>query len=468
MLHEVKMKIPNTTMKISNTTFLIAGLLIAIFLAVFVSPFASKAPDGLEKVASEQGFSELAEKDGVTSWEYSPAADYKIPGINNTFFSRGLAGLLGTGILFLMGFLFARIMSRNKHNPKEEAHMKKSRLLVMMLVVSVAVLGVSTIGYCHQPEIKEKGEIDLGGYLNVELNYSDTDSTDPTADGTSSDLYVDELGISVSAGLTKNITADALILYEENEDDSLSVIDEAYLSAVCPKNMFYAYAGKRYLPFADIESAFITDPYTHDLGETRETTVAVGVKVSMIDVEIGTFNGDSESQLAIEDNKLDDSYASLTVTPIEGDALTLTLAAAYISDITDTDADLLGGAGYTDRVGAYCYALTAEAETGSVILEYVVAEDDMVDLGNAKPEAINIEVVGTFIPKTTLALKYESTDEFTELVQAGAVEEITRLGILAGYELNEKATASLEFITAEGDTTDDSVDSLTLQLSYTF
>jgi hypothetical protein len=41
--------------------FVLAGLLVGLGLALLVSPLASSAPDGLEKVAEEEGFAEAAD-----------------------------------------------------------------------------------------------------------------------------------------------------------------------------------------------------------------------------------------------------------------------------------------------------------------------------------------------------------------------------------------------------------------------
>ena len=41
--------------RMSIAAFVLAGLLVAVLLVVFVAPHASSSPDGLEKVAAEQG-----------------------------------------------------------------------------------------------------------------------------------------------------------------------------------------------------------------------------------------------------------------------------------------------------------------------------------------------------------------------------------------------------------------------------
>lgn len=97
-----------------NVIFIITGLAIALFLAIFISPFASSDPDGLEKVAEDKGFMEQAEGEGVTSWESSPVPDYAVPGIKNEKIATGLAGLIGTVIIFFIGVFFAKVLNKDK------------------------------------------------------------------------------------------------------------------------------------------------------------------------------------------------------------------------------------------------------------------------------------------------------------------------------------------------------------------
>jgi hypothetical protein len=90
----------------SNTRlFLIAGLMVAVGLALIVSGFASSSPDGLEKVAEDKGFLETAKDHLLVD---SPLADYAVKGVDNERLSTGLAGLIGVLITFGVGLaLFA-------------------------------------------------------------------------------------------------------------------------------------------------------------------------------------------------------------------------------------------------------------------------------------------------------------------------------------------------------------------------
>ena len=75
------------------------GLLIALGLAMFVAPFASGWPDGLEKVAERLGFRERAV---ATPLVPSPLADYSVPRITSAAWATALAGGVGTGLVFLL------------------------------------------------------------------------------------------------------------------------------------------------------------------------------------------------------------------------------------------------------------------------------------------------------------------------------------------------------------------------------
>lgn len=86
------------------------GLAVALLLAFFASPWASSAPDGLEKVAQQQGFEQRAE--GAAIWQNSLLPDYSVPGVEDPQYSTGLAGLVGTATLFAVGFGVVKVLGR--------------------------------------------------------------------------------------------------------------------------------------------------------------------------------------------------------------------------------------------------------------------------------------------------------------------------------------------------------------------
>ncbi|MFD3542465.1 energy-coupling factor ABC transporter permease [Streptomyces sp. NPDC058662] len=76
------------------------GLGAALVLAGFVSYYASASPDGLEKVAADQGFDAKAEDHAAAD---SPLADYGVKDVDDARLSGGLAGIIGVGATVAVG-----------------------------------------------------------------------------------------------------------------------------------------------------------------------------------------------------------------------------------------------------------------------------------------------------------------------------------------------------------------------------
>lgn len=72
------------------------GLIIALAV-VFLSPLASSSPDGLERVAEDQGFLQKAK-----SPYFELIADYVFPNVTNEGLATILAGIVGTLLVFLI------------------------------------------------------------------------------------------------------------------------------------------------------------------------------------------------------------------------------------------------------------------------------------------------------------------------------------------------------------------------------
>lgn len=84
--------------------FAVGAVVAALLLAAFASPFASTAPDGLNKVAIDKGFDHHAKASAVAD---SPLAGYAVKDVRNAKVSKGLSGVAGVVItLALAGLLF--------------------------------------------------------------------------------------------------------------------------------------------------------------------------------------------------------------------------------------------------------------------------------------------------------------------------------------------------------------------------
>ena len=78
--------------------FTILALAVAIGLGTAASPFASSSPDGLERVAGDQGFLDRGRVAAVQ--EHAPAPDYGVPGVADGRVATGLARFAGTLLVF--------------------------------------------------------------------------------------------------------------------------------------------------------------------------------------------------------------------------------------------------------------------------------------------------------------------------------------------------------------------------------
>lgn len=81
------------------TIFVLTGLAVAVALVVFVAPFASPHPDGLETVAEETGFAEAAQEHPIGG----PLADYQVAGVESETVGTIVSGIVGTVIAFAIG-----------------------------------------------------------------------------------------------------------------------------------------------------------------------------------------------------------------------------------------------------------------------------------------------------------------------------------------------------------------------------
>ncbi len=87
------------------------GLLVCLLVAL-LSPLASSSPDGLEKVAGDEGFLERAAEAA-----FNIIPDYAFPGIENEALSTIVAGLLGTVVLFILAYAIGRIVRTRRPQP---------------------------------------------------------------------------------------------------------------------------------------------------------------------------------------------------------------------------------------------------------------------------------------------------------------------------------------------------------------
>ena len=88
--------------------FTVLALALAIGLGAALSPFASAAPDGLNKVAERQGFDERARA------HEAPVAGYAFPGVSDERLAKGIAGFAGVVAVFALGTATVAVARRRR------------------------------------------------------------------------------------------------------------------------------------------------------------------------------------------------------------------------------------------------------------------------------------------------------------------------------------------------------------------
>lgn len=103
-----------------NRAFILTGLGAALLIAVFLSPFASSNPDGLDRVSQDHGFDTRASENPPAEQLpfYSVFDEYALRGVPETI-ATPLAGLLGTlatfGLAWGAGKLLAKRSDADHH-----------------------------------------------------------------------------------------------------------------------------------------------------------------------------------------------------------------------------------------------------------------------------------------------------------------------------------------------------------------
>jgi cobalt/nickel transport system permease protein len=94
-----------------RSNWVTVGLIMAVGV-VILSPLASTSPDGLERVAIDQGFSHRAE-DAL----YQVLPDYTIPFIENQTLTTIMAGVVGVVVVVAATYVIARFTRRQSATP---------------------------------------------------------------------------------------------------------------------------------------------------------------------------------------------------------------------------------------------------------------------------------------------------------------------------------------------------------------
>ncbi|MHB8892774.1 MAG: PDGLE domain-containing protein [Candidatus Limnocylindrales bacterium] len=87
----------------------VAGIALAALVVIVFAPLASPDPDGLERVATDNGFIDRA-----GNFVSGILGGYAIPGISDPAVSTVISGLLGVAIVLVAMVILGRVLARRR------------------------------------------------------------------------------------------------------------------------------------------------------------------------------------------------------------------------------------------------------------------------------------------------------------------------------------------------------------------
>jgi cobalt/nickel transport system permease protein len=100
--------------RISTLAFVLIGIAAAVALVIFLAPNANANPDGLEKVAADQGIDSEVRGHALVG---GPLADYGVSGVDDRYLGTWVAGVTGVAVTFVVGAGLVFIVRRARRPP---------------------------------------------------------------------------------------------------------------------------------------------------------------------------------------------------------------------------------------------------------------------------------------------------------------------------------------------------------------
>lgn len=99
----------------SLLAFVLVGIAASVALVLLLAPNANPNPDGLEKVAAEQGIDSEVRDHALAG---GPLADYGVDGVDNRYVGTWAAGLIGVVATFAIGAGVVYLVRRARRSPE--------------------------------------------------------------------------------------------------------------------------------------------------------------------------------------------------------------------------------------------------------------------------------------------------------------------------------------------------------------
>ncbi len=278
--------------------------------------------------------------------------------------------------------------------------------------------------------------VDLGVVVEVEATH------EKQGDEETSDLAVATFEAGVEIAPADGVRGSAALLWEEGGDLEVDVaMVELGGTESFPLTLS---AGRMYLPFGAFDGQMISDPLTLELGETRETAVALSGEWNGFTAWAGAFAGELGDADTVENAAL-----ALSWQPVEW----LAAGVSYVTDLgegagyLDDLNDVLDAEGSRSQAAGVSAFVRLDLDPVVVSAEYLGAVERLKwtdaegESAAERPEAWFADVVWAFANDWTVAARYEGSRNF----KPGEMPEHQGGGALF-WSLNAFATLGAEYL----------------------
>lgn len=312
------------------------------------------------------------------------------------------------------------------------------RFLPFAVACSVLCAGTAMATSLELGKVRFSGELEAQGYYERHGMQEGKG-----AERSESKIVIPTLALNADFEAAEKLTGYVSLLWDETKEEEALEVDVATLAYTWDPLRFSV--GRMYLPFGDYSTAFVSDPLTLALGQTRETAVMIAADpAEFLSLSVFAFNGDAEKREGGEAPEKDNAWdfgVAVTVRPGEY----LAFGGSYITDLADSDAEVVIDNLYERRVAGASAFVTLCVGPVKVGGEAVTALDDFeaADIAGAeedmRPMAWHGEVAADVTKDVTVALGLDGTKEWPGMPEF-------QLGALVAYRAFDNAVLSLEYI----------------------
>lgn len=302
----------------------------------------------------------------------------------------------------------------------------------------------SILSYLTPEERREAGEkyyltetLSLTGLVELETGYAWT----KTFDQAPSDRVYEQLFVLQTAlDWSPTPWASLEIVYEYDSQERRHLIDE-FLATIEPKEDISLEFGRLFVPFGEYFSHFISGPAI-ELGEIRGYGIVTSIQATE-SLELSGFLYEGRAGEFGADPLIDLDWGLAMELQLSA---SITLGASYVSDLGDTEEDLLADTNFefTRRTPAISSFVRLVQGRFDVTFEYLTALRSFRELESQvnRPSGWNLEIGYQLSDVLETAFRLEYNQEIVDAPQFGT-------GVACSWRITDHLTLAAEYLHGE-------------------